>query len=75
MYFGRPSQLTVRVGSQTVLKQYLAGDFLLDLPLTGPPGPIVLETDQTYVPAERSSRTQDHRRLGLRMFRVWLTAS
>jgi hypothetical protein len=32
--------------------------------------PVVFETDQVYVPAERSRRTQDRRRLGLRIFTV-----
>ena len=39
------------------------------------PAPVVtFDTDQTYVPAERSGRTADRRRLGLRMFRVELRA-
>jgi hypothetical protein len=31
--------------------------------------PVVFETDQVWVPAERSRRTQDRRHLGLRIFK------
>jgi hypothetical protein len=48
----------------------LTSDFSRDVPIPDGVETIVLETDQTYVPAERSARIQDRRRLGLRMFSV-----
>ena len=51
-------------------------DFSIDVPIEAragaSPEPIVLETDQIYVPAERSRRTQDRRHLGLRIFKCEL---
>ncbi|MCU1383576.1 MAG: hypothetical protein JWL71_2273 [Acidobacteria bacterium] len=75
-YFPRPSMLTVRSGWRVQLTRPLNSDFALDIPITdlGPTGEsdITLETDQTYVPADRSSRTQDRRHLGLRIFKAEL---
>ena len=72
-YFPRGSTLTVRSQGRVVLTRVLNADFSLDLPLSDPSQPIVLETDQIYVPAERSRRTRDRRHLGLRIFKVWFT--
>ena len=75
-YFPRGSMLTVRSGWRVQLTRPLNSDFALDVPITdlGPAGEsdITLQTDQTYVPAERSSRTQDRRHLGLRIFKAEL---
>ena len=51
----------------------LSSDFSRDVPISGAGDTLVFETDQTYVPAERSLRTQDRRRLGIRMFTVRMT--
>ena len=69
-YFSRGSRLVVRSGDRVVFDEVLSSDFVRDVPLAGAGDTIVLETDQTYVPAERSSRTQDRRHLGMRFFRV-----
>jgi hypothetical protein len=71
-YYSRGSRLTARTGSRVVFDRVLDDDFSVDVPIDirsgGVPESVVLETDQTYVPAERSRRTQDRRRLGLRIF-------
>jgi hypothetical protein len=73
-YFSRPSTLTVRSAGRVVLTRVLNADFVIDLPIPNPRlGPIVLETDQAFSPADRSRRSADRRHLGLRIFRVWLT--
>jgi hypothetical protein len=74
-YFARDSLLVVRYGGRPVFDAPLANDFSLDIPIAPEasgqsPDSIVLQTDQTYVPAERSRRSQDRRRLGLRIFKV-----
>jgi hypothetical protein len=72
-YFSRASRLTVRVADRVVFSEALSSDFSLRIPLPPSTGPIVLETDQTYVPAERGwRRTGDRRHLGLRIFKVEL---
>jgi hypothetical protein len=69
-YFSHGSRLVVRARDRVVFDAILASDFSLTIPIADPVDVISLETDQTYVPAERSWRaTQDHRRLGLRIFR------
>jgi hypothetical protein len=72
-YFSGPSTLTVRSGGRVVLTRVLNADFVIDLPVSDPRLPIVLETDQAFSPAVRSRRSGDRRQLGLRIFRVWLT--
>ena len=72
-YFSRGSRLTVRVGDRVVFNQVLSSDFALTIPLPEATEPLVLETDQTYVPAERGwRRTADRRHLGLRIFKCEL---
>jgi hypothetical protein len=68
-YFSRGSRLIVRSRDQVVFDRIVEGDFSFDVPIAEPPDRIVLETDQVYVPAERSRRTQDRRHLGLRIFK------
>jgi hypothetical protein len=59
--------------SRVVFDQVLSSDFSLAIRIPNPTDVILLETDQTYVPAERSWRpTHDRRRLGLRIFRCEL---
>ncbi len=71
-YFSRGSRLLVRSGDRVVLDRVLDRDFSLDVPIEDAADIIVLETDQTYTPAERSRRSQDRRHLGLRLFKVAL---
>jgi hypothetical protein len=74
-YFGRPSRLLVRGRDRVVLDLEVTDDFTIDVPLSAetiPDGIITLETNQVYVPADRSWRTKDRRRLGLRIFRCEL---
>jgi hypothetical protein len=71
-YFSRGSHLRVRLGGRIVFDQILDADFAVDVPIDDRVESIVLETDQVYVPAERSRRTQDRRHLGLRILRCEL---
>jgi len=67
-YFSRGSRLVIRSGDRAVFDRVLDDDFSVDVPLGAPSGPVVLETDQVYTPADRSRRTRDQRHLGLRIF-------
>jgi hypothetical protein len=72
-YFARSSTLTVRIGPRIVHTQMLNADFTLDLPIDDPLDavPIVLETDQVFLPADRGWRkSADRRHLGLRIFKA-----
>ena len=77
-YFSKASRLVVRAGATVVFDDELSSDFSIDI--TIPPaiarrpfgGSITLETDQVFVPAERSRRSADRRHLGLRIFRCAL---
>ena len=75
-YFSRGSRLVVRSRDRALFDRVLDDDFSIDVPIEvragAAPEPIVLETDQIYVPAERSRRTQDRRHLGLRIFKCEL---
>jgi hypothetical protein len=68
-YFSRGSRFVIRSRGQIVFDRVLTDDFSLDVPIADPGDTIVLETDQVWVPAERSRRTQDRRHLGLRIFK------
>ena len=80
-YFSRPSRLLVERGGTVILDRQLSSDFSIDVKIPPDPNPagaarngdgteiITLATDQTYVPAERSRRTFDRRKLGLRIYR------
>ena len=80
-YFARGSHFVIRSRDRIIFDRVLTGDFSLDVPLDNSldrmpgPGPdvLVFETDQTYVPAERSGRTADQRHLGLRILKVSIT--
>jgi hypothetical protein len=72
-YFSRGSRLTVRAGGRIPFDAVLSSDFSLSIPIADAADVIALETDQTYVPADRGWRpTRDRRRLGLRIFRCEL---
>jgi hypothetical protein len=68
-YFTRGSHFLVRSRDRIVFDRVLNGDFSLDIPIADVGDTLVLETDQVWVPAERSRRTQDRRHLGLRIFK------
>ena len=67
-YFSRGSRLIVRSGDRVVFDEVLSSDFSRDVPITDAAETIVLETDQVFSPADRSSRSADRRHLGLRIF-------
>jgi len=67
-YFARASHLVVRSGDSR-FDRIIDDDFSYDVPIAAGDNTIVLETDQSYVPADRSRRTQDRRHLGLRIFK------
>ena len=76
-YFPVASTLTVRSGDVVLGTLQLSGDFevrigVLESRLRAGDGRLVLTTTQTFSPAERHG-TNDHRRLGLRLFAVQLT--
>jgi hypothetical protein len=72
-YFSGASHVTVRSGDRVVFSDVLSSDFSLTIPVPPSSGPLVVETDQTYVPAERGwRRTADRRHLGLRIFKCEL---
>jgi hypothetical protein len=71
--FDRPSRVVVRAGDRQIAEASAGNSFSLTAVIPGellPAGEstITIETDQVYVPAERSSRTQDRRKLGLKIF-------
>jgi len=70
-YYSRSSHIVVRSGER-VLEELTAGaDFSFDIPVPDAPAPrtLIIETDQTHVPAESTwRRSADRRRLGLRIF-------
>ncbi len=78
-YFSKPSRLVIRVGGTVAFDDALSSDFAIDVNVPaalvdggGAETTILLETDQVYVPAERSFRSRDRRHLGLRIFRCEL---
>jgi hypothetical protein len=78
-YFSRGSRLIVRAGGEPVFDSVLSLDFAADVPIAMRGGrrdvTITLETNQVFVPAERSwRRSADRRHLGLRMFKVGVTS-
>jgi hypothetical protein len=73
-YFDRPSQIQVRAGMRTLASVVVGRDqtMTVALPadaLADAAGAVSIETDQTFVPAEREG-SRDNRRLGLRVFDV-----
>jgi hypothetical protein len=77
-YFDRPSQVQVRAGVRTLASVVVGRDqtMTVALPvdaLADASGAVSIETDQTFVPAEREG-SRDNRRLGLRVFDVDIRA-
>ncbi len=73
-YFDQPSQVQVRAGTRTLVSFPVGRDQTLTVTLPADAladaaGAVTIETDQTFVPAEREG-THDRRRLGLRIFDV-----
>jgi hypothetical protein len=71
--FAGPSMVTARSGDRVLARWTVEREFSVTarIPadtLTGDEREIIIETDQSFVPAERSSRTRDRRRLGLRIY-------
>ena len=72
--FWRPVHATISAGGRIVATETLFEQFSVQVRipaelLTGDDSTITIETDRTYVPAERIRRTPDRRRLGLRVLR------
>jgi hypothetical protein len=75
-YFDTPSRVVVRAGSQVLATADLSSDFELNVKipasaLAAADGMLTVETNQTFVPNERSG-SPDKRTLGLRLFRFEL---
>jgi hypothetical protein len=71
VYFRTPARVTISAGGRVVAEQTLSSRFAMHVRIpaelvAGDESTITIETDQTYVPAERGS--PDRRRLGLRVF-------
>jgi hypothetical protein len=76
--FSRPTRISIRIGDRPVAQSTVDGRFSIhaQIPaelLTGDETEVVVESDQFFVPAERSWRTRDRRRLALRVYDVQLT--
>lgn len=76
-YFGRSTELVVRVGTVEIARRMLATDFTesITVPaaaLEAAAGRILLEAGESYVPADRGDNA-DRRQLGLRIFDISLT--
>jgi len=70
--FSRSTHVTVRVGDRVIAQPAVDRQFVLQVPiaadlLAGEETGIIVESDQFWVPAERSRRTQDRRHLALRV--------
>jgi hypothetical protein len=71
--FTSPSSVTARSGDRVLARWTVGREFSVSarIPadaLTGDEREIIVETDQSFVPAERSWLTRDRRRLGLRIY-------
>jgi hypothetical protein len=76
--FTSPSHVRVLIGDRIVAEDTVGKTFSFDVgipaTLMGAERTVIaIETDQTYVPAERSRRSGDRRKLGLRITRCALT--
>jgi hypothetical protein len=75
--FSRPTMIRVRVGERILAQESVGSSFDLRVAIPGEvipavEGLITIETDQFYVPAERSSSTQDRRHLALKILQCRL---
>jgi hypothetical protein len=73
-YFDTPPRVTVRAGSQVLATATPSDDFELNVKipataLAASDGMLTIETDQSFVPHERSG-SPDRRTLGLRIFEM-----
>jgi hypothetical protein len=73
VYFSNPARVRISAGGRVVAEETLSNRFAMHVRIpaelvTGDESTITIETDQTYVPAERRRRSPDRRRLGLRVF-------
>ena len=71
--FSRPTRIRLRVGDRVIGEWTVGPRFAVDAVIpaalqTGDDTIIVVDTDQVFVPAERSRRTQDRRHLSLRVY-------
>jgi hypothetical protein len=71
--FASPSNVRAMSGDRVLARWTVGREFSVSAPipadaLKDDEGEIILETDQLFVPAERSWRTRDRRRLGLRVY-------
>ncbi|HEV3063324.1 MAG TPA: hypothetical protein VGY48_34080 [Vicinamibacterales bacterium] len=74
-YYPRASRVVVRAGDVVLRDAMVSDDFSMEVPVPRAvdPSMLVVETDQTHVPAATSWRgSRDRRRLGLRIFRCEL---
>jgi hypothetical protein len=70
-YYPTSSRLIVRTANRSLLDTTITDDFTVDVdvPQADQVATLLVETNQTHVPAERSWRgSADHRRLGLRIY-------
>jgi len=70
-YYPTASRLVVRTADRSLLDTTVADDFTVDVevPQADQVATLIVETNQTHVPAERSWRgSADRRRLGLRIY-------
>jgi hypothetical protein len=73
IYFWKPVHVKISAGGRVVAEQTLTTSFAMHVRIpaelvAGDESTITIETDRTYVPAERLRRSADRRRLGLRVF-------
>jgi hypothetical protein len=74
-YFSRGSRLVARVADRIVFDRTLEDDFAIDIAIPDGAESMTLETDQVYMPADRSRpwrKSGDLRHLGLRIFKCEL---
>jgi len=73
-----PATVTIRVGDRVVAQALAGREFEIQTPLpadllSGQETAVTIESNQYFVPAERSRRTQDRRHLALRVADLRLT--
>jgi hypothetical protein len=73
IYFWKPVHVKISAGGRVVAEETLLTRFAMHVRIpaelvAGDESTITIETDQTYVPAERIRRSPDRRHLGLRVF-------
>ena len=76
--FSQPSHVVVRIGDRVLIQTDAGRTFswTTTIPselIEGVEAAVTIETDQTYAPADRSRRSQDKRRLGLKIYECRVT--